>query len=77
MSDEDLIRVAAVNRESVDAFLACETQWRTAGTMARIWWIGLDYVACDVVLRRRRCSDQVFDDLQAMEAAALETLNAS
>jgi hypothetical protein len=35
---------------------------------------GLDYSAVDVVLRRRKAADDVFDDLQVMELAALAAM---
>ncbi|MDR5655410.1 DUF1799 domain-containing protein [Ruixingdingia sedimenti] len=61
-----------VNWSSVCAFLACETQWRAVATLAGVIWLGLDYPAVDVVLRRQGAPDAVFADLQIMEAAALE-----
>lgn len=45
---------------------------------SRLWWPGLDYPAVDVVMRRRRIDDpegRLFEDLQVMEAAALDILN--
>lgn len=74
---DDVIPIAACNWPSLTAWLACETQWRTAGHMAAITWIGLDYTAVDIVLRRRGFAAHVFEDLQAMEEAALEVLNAA
>lgn len=61
------------NWTSLCTFLACETQWRVAATMASVLWLGLDYQAVDVVLRRLgiEASDAVFADLQVMEDAAL------
>jgi hypothetical protein len=48
----------------------------TLGQMAQVVtevvWIGLDYVAVDVVLRRMGLGDEVFADLQVMERAALD-----
>lgn len=61
--------------DSICAFLACETQWRVAAGLAGLVWIGLDYAGADVVLRRRRSSDDTFEDLQLMEAEALSILN--
>lgn len=68
------------NWQSVCAFLACETQWRavpmTVGNMAAIAtsviWLGLDYSAVDVVLRRLSAALDVFADIQVMERAALD-----
>ena len=59
------------NWDIVIAFLACETQWRAASTYARVILLGLDYVAVDVVLRRRAAADHVFDGMRIMERAAL------
>nr|WP_267967780.1 MULTISPECIES: DUF1799 domain-containing protein [Rhizobium/Agrobacterium group] len=58
------------------AFLACDTQWRVVGVgLGGMIWIGLDYTACDVVFRRGRYADPVWDDLRVMEEAALPVLN--
>ncbi|PRD45422.1 hypothetical protein C5748_03840 [Phyllobacterium phragmitis] len=54
-------------------WLDCETQWRVAAGMSGFHWLGLDYTAVDVVLRRRNADNAIFDDLRLMEAAALET----
>ena len=69
--DEDAFEVWSVNWDSLTAFLACETQWRAAATMAGLFWLGLDYAAVDVVLRRLAAPDAVFADLRVMERAAL------
>lgn len=74
---DDITPIATCNWPSFTAWLACETQWRTAGHMAAITWIGLDYTAVDIVLRRREFAAYVFEDLQAMEEAALEVLNSA
>lgn len=71
---EETVEVWAPNWPAVCAFLACETQWRASATMAGLVWIGLDYTAVDVALRRRGL-DCDFADLQAMEDAALTILN--
>lgn len=68
--------VWASNWASVTAFVALETQWR----LLPVWgggseYLGLDYQAVDVVLRRRGAPDGVFDDLRHMEAAAIRILN--
>jgi hypothetical protein len=73
----------AANWPSLDAFLACSTQWRTAavtmgsaaGIMTQLVWIGLDYTACDVVLRARAAQPRVLADIMAMELTALPILN--
>lgn len=65
--------VLLVNGPSVAAWLACETQWRIVAGPARLHWIGLDYGAVDIVLRRLEIADadKVFRDLQVMEGEAL------
>lgn len=62
-----------VNVAALEAWLACETQWRVAAGMGGLTWLGLDYGAVDVVLRRLGMEepDRVFRDLQVMESAAL------
>lgn len=52
------------------AWLRVQTQWRTGPSGV----IGLDYTAVDVVLRRNKAGDEVFDGLQIMERAALREL---
>lgn len=68
--------VHPANWPSMIAFLACDTQWRVAATMAGLIWLGLDYQGVDIVLRRSALDDPdaVFADLQVMEAAALDVL---
>lgn len=81
--EEGMIAVMACNWPSLEAFLACSTQWRTAtvtiggaaGIMSHIAWIGLDYTACDVVLRARNAPAHVLADIMEMERAALPHLN--
>ncbi|HBD91814.1 MAG TPA: hypothetical protein DEF16_03755 [Gemmobacter sp.] len=63
------------NWDVLTAFLAVETQWRAAGTLAGLIWLGLDYPAVDIVLRRFGFRDEVFADLRAMEAAALQVFS--
>lgn len=63
------------NEDALIAWLAVETQWRIVSTMAGLIWLGLDYSAVDVVLRRLKSPDRVFADLQHMELAALEAFN--
>lgn len=71
--------VHPANWASLRAFLDCETQWRVAATMAGMFWLGLDYVAVDVVLRRSKYADPdaVLADLQVMEGAALKVFGES
>ena len=62
-----------LNIDSVTAFLACATQWRAAAGPSGLVRLGLDYAGVDIALTRRGCDDaKTFDDIQIMEAAALE-----
>ncbi|WP_286202974.1 DUF1799 domain-containing protein [Rhizobium lusitanum] len=61
------------NWQSLAAFMACGTQWNVVGTFASLVWIGLNYVAVDIVLRRHGYPDSVFADLQVMEKEAIAT----
>lgn len=63
------------NEAALIAWLAVETQWRIVATMAGLLWLGLDYTAVDVALRRLKSPDHVFADLQTMELAALNAFN--
>lgn len=65
------------NWDSLRAFLAVETQWRVVTAGPVLIWLGLDYTAVDVVLRRRNAPEHVFEDLQEMEAAALAVFSES
>lgn len=71
--------IMAQNAASFRVWLAVETQWRVAAGMAGIQWLGLDYGAVDVVLRRLGSSDGdgVFADLLVMEAEALTAFRES
>lgn len=75
ISEERAFDVWDINWKSLNAFIACQTQWRLAVGFSRAVWLGLDYSAVDVVLRRRNLSDQVFEDLRVMEAEALRTFD--
>ncbi|WP_320200494.1 DUF1799 domain-containing protein [Agrobacterium sp. rho-13.3] len=72
--EDEAFKVFAPNWESVTAFLACETQWRVLAGAAKLVWLGLDYVAVDIVLRRYEFPNAVFADLQVMELEALSVL---
>lgn len=69
----EAFEVYRANADALDAWLACKTQWRCAAGMGGMVWLGLDYGAVDVVLRRSKFADPdaVFADLQIMEGAAL------
>lgn len=61
------------NWASVQMFLRCQTQWRT--TAAGV--CGLDYSAVQWVFRLYEVENprELLEDLQIMEAAAIEILN--
>ena len=71
----EAIEIMASNRDSMLGFLAVETQWRVAATMGGMIWLGLDYNAVDVVMRRQALPDAIFADIATMEASALSVLN--
>ncbi|WP_226781834.1 DUF1799 domain-containing protein [Oceaniglobus trochenteri] len=60
------------NWNAVGAFLACQTQWRVSVGMGGGQWLGLDYPAVDVVIRRLDLPPEVFGEIQEMEYAALD-----
>lgn len=75
VASEEAFEIAPENADTLDAWLACETQWRLAPIPGGGWaWLGLDYAAVDVVLRRRppAAPDAVFADLLVMERAAIQ-----
>ncbi len=61
------------NAVAVEMFLRCSTQWRMGFGGA----VGLDYPAIIEVLRLYEVADvkKVFEDVQTMERAALETMH--
>ena len=68
--------------QSVMLFLSLETQWRTVATMVGLIWLGVDYIAADVIMRHRPLEErrsipaaELLVDLAAMERAALPLLN--
>jgi len=70
-AEDEAFRVLALNWDSVMAFLACETQWRVIAAGSKLLWLGLDYVAVDIVFRWFDFPNAVFADLQVMEFEAL------
>ena len=68
---EEEIEVWSGNWRTVSAFLDLASQWRWQIVGDRVW-ISLDYVAVDVVLRRKGYEDVEFADLQLMEKAAID-----
>ncbi|WP_353429035.1 DUF1799 domain-containing protein [Paracoccus denitrificans] len=75
-AEAEAFEVLPPNADALDAWLACQTQWRIAAGMGGIAYLGLDYGAVDVVLRRMRFADPdaVLADLLVMEGAALKVL---
>ncbi|GAB4184255.1 MAG: hypothetical protein OHK0024_24430 [Thalassobaculales bacterium] len=71
------------NEPVLRAFLCCHTQWRRQLVVglgaAAVMWMGLDYAGVAAGLRqaRIRLTPAQWEDLQAMEAAALTELNRS
>lgn len=62
------------NMPVLNLFTRCKTQWRT-GAMGG--FLGLDYVAVDVVIKYSDidATPELFADLQAMESVALSEFN--
>ncbi|MGR9345842.1 DUF1799 domain-containing protein [Rhizobium leguminosarum] len=67
--------IASANWPSLLAFLACETQWRVAGSLAGFMWIGLDWAGCAARLVFSKPTEATFEDMSVMEDAALAVLN--
>lgn len=61
----------------MELFLDLQTQWRVTGTMAGIFYVGIDYTAAEALLRARRAPERakLLADLRVMEYAALKGLN--
>lgn len=57
---------------SLCAFLDLASQWRWAIGFGAAVRLGLDWTSLDILLRRRGLDSEAFEDLIAMEAAALE-----
>lgn len=74
--EEEVFELWDVNRKAFKAFDRLGTQWRFVAISgfdgARVVRTGLDYAAVDVVLRRMRGGKRLFEDILAMEAAALD-----
>ncbi|MDO6967021.1 DUF1799 domain-containing protein [Rhizobium alvei] len=73
--ETDRMPIHPANWPSLIAFLGCETQWRVSGTMAGLFWLGLDYSAVDVIARLESWSKDIWENVRVMEAAALPVLN--
>jgi len=70
----DAIEVWDVNWPIMADFLALQTQWRAAATLAGLIWLGLDYAAAAARLGGKRFRRHAAD-LAAMESEALDVLN--
>lgn len=76
--NKETVGVWASNRDALNRFLACGTQWRAAAAgLGGLVWIGLDYAACAPMLDGRglAMTPALWSDLQEMEAAALAVMN--
>ena len=73
--DQDLFGIWPENRGAVECFLQLRTQWRVAPMGG---YLGFNYPGVESFLRMNRVKRQreVFEDLQVMESAALEIMNA-
>lgn len=71
------VEVWPQNWPAVRLFLAVETQWRVGFGFGVVAHLGLDYAAVEAAMRMMRieAGDTVFDDLRALERAALPILN--
>jgi hypothetical protein len=65
------------NRQAVEAFLACQTQWRVLAGFKQVLFIGLDYAGARAALDALAIAitPDLWRDLQIMEAAAAHALN--
>lgn len=61
----------------VQALFACDTQWRVAGTLSGVVFLGLDYGACDVSLKAHdlTMTSQAWRDFRVLEGAATALRN--
>lgn len=78
MAGDDLFGLWPANRAAVEAFLACDTQWRIAPRgLAGLRVTGLDYPACKVIAEARGLALGADDwlGLQVMERAAIDAIN--
>lgn len=73
--DDEEIEIWPDNLETVEAFLACRTQWQANGMNGQVH--GLRYADVAATLDLLGVADRraVFDGLRIMEAAALEVFS--
>ena len=73
----EAIEVWPDNAQSLDVFLAMQTQWERNGMTGR--YTGMRYVSLPVVMGfsgvPKAARRQVFDDIRIMESAVLEQIN--
>lgn len=69
------VEVMAELWPAVVLFSRLSTQWRCVAGATQLIWLGLDYAAVDVAIRRLGAEGIAFQDLQTIEAAALGVLN--
>ena len=76
-ADEALFPILPENWPSLRVFLACDTKWQRNEMSGEVR--GIDYLQAEVPMRAYRIKpserEHVFDDLRAMERAALPLLN--
>lgn len=73
--EDELFGVWPENDKALHAFLVCRRQWRV-GPMGGV--LGLDYAGIESLLRMNRIeiSPELLADLDVMEGAAMDVLNA-
>lgn len=72
----DAFEVFSENWDSVLFFLRVGTQWNAIGGMERVHWLGLNYAGVETRMpKSKKKRKKLWDDLQIMEATALEVLN--
>lgn len=67
------------NREAYDVFLAIRTQWRTASSLAGIFYVGLDYNTLPIIWQAKHIpmerQGELFDALRVIEYGAVSAMN--
>ncbi|WP_208948334.1 DUF1799 domain-containing protein [Segnochrobactrum spirostomi] len=74
-ADPETVEVMVELWPAVRLFTRLGTQWRSIAGYSGVTWIGLDYAAVDVAMRRLGAEGVNFEDLQALEQGALGVLN--
>ena len=69
--EEQNFAVWTENWPAVELFLRCQTQWRTSFSGVT----GFDYSSVIALVNMYSYSKETFEDLQIMEATAIEILN--